>query len=356
MSTKRQELRKAATSTAAYAPGQVHYNRPLTSFAVDFIAGRDSDPGFVSDKVFPTLNVEKQSDVYWVLNDEHLRDDAEMRAPGTESAGGSMKTGTDTYYCPVWARHNDVPDQMRSNADSIFSLDRAATQTVMHNLALRRERSWVSSFFNAAAWTFHVDGNATATAAGSFDPTDEANNQVLFWDAANSTPIENIRQAQRIVGQKMGGLFRPKTLILARAVYDVLLDHPDIVARLDRGQTPNGPALATREALAAIFELDQVLVMDAVYNASKQGSDNQFVAGNGALLTYTTRTPNPMIPSAGYTFMWSGYTGVASNGIAVKKFRMEELAADRIEGEIAFAHKVISPHLGYFFEDIIENP
>jgi hypothetical protein len=339
-----------------YAPGQVHYNKPLTNFAVDFIAGRDSDPGFVSDKVFPTLNVEKQSDVYWILNDEHLRDDAEMRAPGTESAGGTMKTGTDTYYAPVWARHHDIPDQMRANADGIFQLDSAATQTVMHNLALRRERSWISEFFNAAAWTFHVDGNATATAPADFDPTDEADNQVLFWDAANSTPIEDIRRAQRYVGQKMGGSFRPKTLVLARPVYDVLLDHPDIVARLDRGQTPNGPALASREALAAIFELDQVLVMDAVYNTSQQASNNQFVAGNGALLTYTTRTPNPMIPSAGYTFMWSGYTGTAQGGIAVKKFRMEELASDRIEGEIAFDHKVISPNLGYFFEDIVDNP
>jgi hypothetical protein len=349
-------LKKSATSAGMYAPGQVHYNRPLTNFAADFISGHVNNPGFVSDRVFPTLNVDKQSDVYWVINDEHLRDDAEMRAPGTESAGGTMKTSQDTYYAPVWARHTDIPDQMRSNADQIFQLDRAATQTVMHNLALRRERSWITAFFNAAAWTFHVDGNATATALGSFDPTGDANNQVLFWDAANSTPIEDIRRGQRYVGEKMGGSFRPNTLVLARGVYDVLVDHPDIVGRLDRGQTPNGPARATREALAAIFELDQVLVMDAVYNASKQGSDNTFVAANGALLTYTTPTPNPMLPTAGYTFMWSGYTGVANGGIAVKKFRMEELASDRIEGEIAFAHKVLSPHLGYFFDDIVDNP
>jgi hypothetical protein len=62
------------------------------------------------------------------------------------------------------------------------------------------------------------------------------------------------------------------------------------------------------------------------------------------------------MPSAGYTFSWTGYLGASDQGVRVKKFRMEELAADRVEAEMAYEQKMVAPDLGYFFEDAITPP
>jgi hypothetical protein len=347
------KVKKSAT-TGLYAPGDVHFNQPLTSVAVNYVAGTDREPGFVSDRVFPAVPVAKQSDLYYVLDDTHVGDNAEPRAPGTESAGGSLALSKEPYYAPVWAWHVDLPDQLRANVDSELALDSTATRTVMRTMMLSREVSWARSFFNKSAWDYSVDGASAATAPGDFDPTDDANNAKLFWDDPASTPIEDVRQAQRYVIRGAGGAFKPNVLVTTRPVFDALLDHPDVVARLDRGQTPGGPAMANEAALAALFGLREVLVMDAVYRAQQEGP-NQFVQENGALLAYAAAAPSLLDASAGYTFQWTGYSGSENQGIRVRKFRMEQLESDRVEGGAAFAHKVGSKRLGFYFNDIVEN-
>ena len=75
-------------------------------------------------------------------------------------------------------------------------------------------------------------------------------NDLVYWNNASSSPIEDVRLAKRTVQESTG--FRPNILVLGRPVYDTLIDHADIIGRLDRGQTA-GPAMATRESLAALF-------------------------------------------------------------------------------------------------------
>ena len=48
----------------------------------------------------------------------------------------------------------------------------------------------------------------------------------------------------------------------------MLCDDPDIVDRLKYGQTAPRPAQVTKEAMAALFELDEIMVMDGIYNAA----------------------------------------------------------------------------------------
>ena len=73
------------------------------------------------------------------------------------------------------------------------------------------------------------------------------------------------------------------------------------------------------------------------------------VSGNNALLTYAPATPGKLIPSAGYTFSWSGLYGSSAMGGRIKKFRMEHLESDRIESALAYTQKVSATDLGYVF-------
>lgn len=331
----------------------VHVNRPLTNISIAFLQSADA---FVASRVFPNIPVGKQSDSFFTYDrGEFNRDEMEERAPGTESAGGSYTLGTDLYHAKTRAYHKDIPDPVRANADSPISLDSEATEYVTKKGLIRREVTWVASYFTAGnpgdTWTFDVDGAASRSA--SFDPLDAGNNDVVFWDDASSTPIEDVRLLKRFVLESTG--FMPNKLTLGRAVFDALIDHPDIVGRLDRGQT-SGPAIANKDSLAALFEVEEILVMDAIQNTGVEGQTDvhAFIAGKHALLSYAPASPGLLTPSAGYTFSWTGLLAAGNDGMRIKRFRMEHLESDRIEIDMSYDQKKISADLGAFFGGIVQ--
>ena len=78
--------------------------------------------------------------------------------------------------------------------------------------------------------------------------------------------------------------------------------------------------------------------------------DRQLVAPEHDLAA----NPGIEVPTAGLTFNWTGLApGFSGQGLAVEKFRMQELKGDRIEAHMAFDQKVVSSQLGYFFSGIV---
>lgn len=333
----------------------VHLNKPLTNISIGYVQDASH---FVAGRVFPTVPVQKQSDAYFTYErGDFNRDEMQERTPGTESAGGTYEIGNDTYYARTYAYHRDIPEPVRANADNPINLDREAAIFVTQKAMIQKEVKWASTYFTAGApgdtWTFDADGVASSpTAAASFDPTNASNNDKLHWNDASSTPIEDIRQGKRFVLEETG--FEPNKLTLGRPVYDALVDHPDIVGRIDRGQT-GGPARATLVTLADLFEVEDVMVMNAVRNTAKKGAtaSHSFIGGKHALLSFAPATPGVMTPSAGYTFNWTGLTGSGNDGMRVKKFYMDAIESDRIEIDHSYDQKKIAADLGYFFGGIV---
>ena len=63
--------------------------------------------------------------------------------------------------------------------------------------------------------------------------------------------------------------------------------------------------------MAEILELEDVLVIDAVYNTAAEGAaeSNSFMGGLSAALFYRPKNAGLMTPSAGYVFSWTGLIG-----------------------------------------------
>ena len=331
-------------------PGRqsVHINKPLTNISIAYL---QSDMSFVADRVFPPLPVAKQSDAYFTYErGEFNRDEMQERADGTESAGSTYEVGQDTYLCKVWALHKDIGAQTRANYDSPLDPDREATEFLTHKGMIRRERAWAQRFFTGGVWTYSIDGEAARSLTNL---TEDANNNVIRWSSDNSTPIIDVDYARDVIIQNTG--FRPNKLVLGHRVYTVLKNHPTIIDRLNRGQTPGGPAMSTREQLARIFEVDEVLVASAIHNAAAAGAspNHEFIFGNHALLVYAAMAPGIMVPSGGYTFEWTGLTGMTGRGLAIERWYMRQIKADRVELNMAFVHKLIGADLGCFFNGIV---
>jgi hypothetical protein len=326
--------------------GDVHVNRPLTNISVAF-SQQAAGVEYVADRAFPAIPVESASDVYFTYNrGDFNRDEMQLRGLASESAGGGYKLdSTGTYNCKVWSLHKDVDDRIRANSDSPLAPDRDATIYLTQQAMTRKERLWATNYFTTGKWTTDLVGAAAADAT-----------HVVYWNRPSSSPIEDIRGAKTQMRLSSGG-FAGNVAVFSRPVFDKLIDHPDFIDRVKYGQMPGRPAMSNRQIVAEILELEEVLVMDAVYNSGQEGAaeSNAFIGGKSAALFYRPANPGLMTPSAGYTFNWTGFIGATGGaGLRMKTFRMEHLSADRIEIDAAFDQAKVSADLGVFFSAVVE--
>lgn len=308
----------------------VHVDRPLTNISIAFI---QKATDFIASRVFPNIPVTKQSDRYFVYDkDSWFRDDAQKRAPGTESAGsGFTVDNTPTYSCDVWALHKDVADQIRANTDAPLDADRDATLFISQKMMLRKEKQFVSDYFKTGIWTGSTSGSDITPGT--------------LWDNSSSTPIEDVEEQVDAVQEKTG--YRPNTLVVGPLVHRALKNHPDIIDRIKYVQR----GIVTEEMLAMLFGVERYLVARATNNTANEGAtaSMSFLYGKNALLCYSAPNPGLMVPSAGYSMSWTGLFGAGALGTRMKKFRMEWLESDRVEGDCAFDLKQVAPELGVFF-------
>jgi hypothetical protein len=323
----------------------VHVDAALTNISVAFLQNANH---FAAGRVFPNVPVSKQSDRYFVFDrGDFNRDEAEVRAPGTESAGGGYELdNTPTYFANVYAFHHDVPDQVRSNADPAVDVERAAAELVMHKMLIKREKVWTTNFFTGGKWTNDYDGVASSPGT----------NEVIQWsDTASGDPIGDIRAAKTTILESTG--FMPNKLVFTQPVMDALVDHPDIVDRVKYAtSTTANPAMVNEQTLAALFGLDEIVVSRAIENTAAQGAtaSHSFIGGKKALLCYAAPTPSLMTPTAGYQFSWSGFMGQTNAfGVATKRFYLDHLESTRVEGQAAFDMKLVSADMGYFWDSIV---
>jgi len=308
----------------------VHVNKPLTNISIAYIQ-KASD--FIADKVFPIVPVLKQSDLYFTYDKQYwFQTSAQKRGPGTESAGAGYKTATTPYMADVWAVHKDVDDQTRQNADDPLNLDRDATLFVTQQLMLRREKQFVSSYFKASTWT----------GAADFTPSTK-------WNATNSDPLSDVDNQKALVKAKTG--FAPNVLVVTYDVFKALKNNASIIDRIKYTQR----GMLTEELLASMFGVDKFLVASVVEDTAREGqaAANDFLIKNKALLVYSNPAPSILQPSGGYIFSWTGLLGAGAQGNRIKSFRMEQLASDRIEGEMAFDMKLVGSDLGVYMTGLL---
>lgn len=306
-----------------------HIDAPLTNISVAFI---QNQMNFVSLQAFPVVPVTKQSDKYFVFDQNAwFTDQMELRAESTESAGSGYALSSDSYSCDVYALHKDVSDRSRANSDNPLNPDRNATQWLTQKALLKQEIKWVADYFTTSVWTTDLT------------PT-------TLWDVyATSDPVSDIETGKRTILINTG--FEANTLVLGYDVFIKLKHHPDIRDRFKY----TSPESITAQMMGAVFDVPRVLVSKSVKATNNEGATAayDFTHGKHALLCHSATAPGLEVPSAGYTFMWSGVSAGLGANVAVSRFRMEHLKSDRIEIEAGWDNKVVSADLGYFFNGAV---
>ena len=271
-------------------PSSVHVDRTLTNMSVAVMA----EDGFIADAVFPTIPVNKQSDLYRTYDrGSFQRDEMNKRAPGAESSTIGYSTSTTPYFADVYSLAVDIDEQTEENADEEVDLDLEATMLLAQAARINRDRNWASTFFGASIWS------AEETLSGT--------NQ--FSDYTNSDPLVKLEE-KRVSMMELTG-FAPNTIVMGPRVWQQLKNHPDLLGRLD------------------------------------------FLYGKNLLMMYVPERPGRYTPAAGYTFAWQGFSGASAAGTRVKRFEMPHTSSRRIEIESSYDQKVIAPELGSIILDAV---
>ena len=162
-------------------------------------------------------------------------------------------------------------------------------------------------------------------------------------DYANSNPLFAIMAALDVP------VYRPNTVALGQATFTALRMHPRVVQAV-YGTAQTG-GVVTREALAQLLEVQQVLVGAGFVNTARRGQpvNNQRVWGKHAALLYIDKEAAlSKQPCWGFTAQWGDKT---AGTIAEPKMGLR--GSERVRVGESLKEVISAPALGYYFQNAV---
>jgi len=320
----------------------LHIDRLLSDLSISFL---NAPSAYIADRVFPVVLSPKQSNKYAIYEKTGwFRDEAAKRAILTESMGGGYDMETPgNFFCDEYSFHKDIADEDKINADEVFELELEATEFCVEKLRLSREVRWATTYFGTGIWTSEYQGKTVAPGSDEF----------LAWNYEGSTPIQDIETGKLEIKALTG--LNANTLVVSERVHGILKNHANVIDRFKYTQR----GIITDELLAAVFEVDNYLVAKAIKATSEERATTDTMSHilneNDALLVYSAPRPARRRPSGGYTFRWNRaqFGGVDGPQLqsTIRRFRLDKVKGDRVEGSIYEDIKLVSVDCGLFFDD-----
>lgn len=297
----------------------VHVDAALSRISIAY-----KNPAYIWSQAAPTVKVDKESDKYYLFTQgDWFRDEATIRAEGTPAAVSGFTLSTHSYSTVEYALATKLADRILANADAALDLRAAKAAFATDKVQLRMERELAGKVFTTGVWG---TDNTTAT----------------DWDDPASTPLTDVQTAIDTIRTATGQ--RANTLILGAQTWSKGLkfhaDVTDVIKYTQKG-------IPTPSLLAQIWDLQTVLVGDAIYNTAPEGVTPSYsdIWPDNALVCYLPSAPGLMTPSAMYTFI--------SRPFRVRTWRNEVEEAEYVEASCVADFVVTGSGLGYFFYDLI---
>lgn len=319
----------------------VHVNAVLTDMSVAY---QQELTDYKADDLAPIHSSQKQSNVFFKFTKDYwFRDAMDKRGPGAPAKRAGYGVATDSYAIDVYAISKAIDDQVRANEDAPLNSDRNAMQFVTRMERIRREKSFAATCLTTSVWGKDVTGNTSASNYGS--------DTVAQWDDSDSHPLLDIAY-YRSERKKATGLDL-NVLALGREAWDKLKNHADLLDRITGGSNNGNPAMVTRQLVAQIMELEEVVVLDAIENTAAEGAtfSGSYIAGKHGLLMHRNKNAGVESVTAVKTFTWQRLSG-AANGTRILTYP-DGPHLDVVECESSFVHKVVASDLGVFFNGLV---
>jgi hypothetical protein len=300
---------------------------------------------YVADRVFPFIdNCPLEAKILKYQKGAWFRDEATMMGPGAEAGRGGFPVTYIDVILKEYGFAKEVTDNDREIAGQVgappLQPDQDAIEYAADRVDLRREVN-VAALIKATSWS--------GVGAGGTDADGK-------WAAGSgNTFLANIK-GQKAAIQSATGMI-PNVLLLDNGTYMSLTEEATVLDKIKYTQR----GVLTSELLAAILDLDEVIVAGAVTSTAKEtkaGTDFtaakiwEVNAGKGmGFLFYRPPRPGLKTPSAGYVARFGG--GLFTAGRRVTTWRENSKHQDVYEVAEKIDIVVTGSDLGYMWKDTL---
>lgn len=267
-------------------PGQARVIDPiLTSVAQGY-----QNNEFIGRKLFPVVPVSQRGGKIISFGKEDFMLYNTGRAPGQTTKRVQFGYSSGNYTLESHSLEGVLPRENMEEADAVPGIDLASvtvskTQDI---IALRLEKQQADLATNPA--NYGASNKVALSGTGQWSDF-----------TGTSDPVKDIEAGKEAVRKATGK--RPNVVAMGATVFASLKQHPKVVDRMKY----TGRDIATPELLAALFDVKEVVIGDAVF-ADDSGTFND-VWGKNVVLAYVDTAPasDRGRPTYGYTYQLDGY-------------------------------------------------
>lgn len=295
--------------------------------------------GFIGYQVLPVIDVGAQSGKYGKIPLEQL---LQERNTARTSEGGysrSKFTFTDAGYTTEEHGAEEIVDQRQAQIyASYFNHEVISAQRALDAVLRNAERRVAAKVFNATTWT----GSSLTTAVAT------------EWSTvATAAPITDVDGAVNKVWDGSG--LWPNALIINRKVFRNLRNCVQIIERIQSNGAgnPTKASDVTTAMLAAVFDLDYVLVAGAARNSAAEGqtrSLSQIWSSEYAMVCRIATSSDMREPCIGRTAHWS--EDGSTIGGTVETYPDPSVRGDVIRVRHEVAEIIIYPESAHLLSNI----
>lgn len=294
----------------------VHIDALLSRVSVAYTNG-----AYIARMIAPSCPVDKMSDYYAIFGKESFSRHSKgtVRAIGGRARTVDWSMSTDAYGCKPHALKQYLPMDVERNADTPINPRQRVTKNVTDQLLLDEEYALSAVVFSGT----YITQNTTLAGTSQWS------------DAAGGDPLSAVETGKAAVFGSIG--VEPNVAIMGKQVWDVLKNHPDIIARVVYTQK----GILTEDLVAEVLGLQKIIVGKTLYNSAKEGQTVSLshVWGKHVLLAYVEPTPARERPTLAYTFCFQDNQ--------TRAWFDADRKSTAIEVEGIYDQKLVDPKAGY---------
>ena len=297
--------------------------------------------GYIATQVLPVMSVASQAGNFGKIPLEQLLQQRETRrAPGAGYARGNWTFDKATYATEEHGAEEPVDDREAAMYAEYFDAEQVSTMRAFSSVLRNAEQRVADAVFNATTWT----GSGLTTVV-----TNE-------WDSnhtANAVPITDVEAAVNKVYDASG--LWPNALIINRKVFRNLRNLDQIIDRIESAGagSPSKPSDITEQMLAAVFDLDYVIVAGTSKNGAKEGqaaAPTQIWSSEYAMVCRIATGNDMREACIGRTFHWSA--DGSSVGGTVESYRDETVRGNVIRVRHDVDEVILYPQAGHLLSNV----
>lgn len=297
---------------------------------------------FIADGVLPRVPVDSPKFIYskFDVADSFTVPDTRV---GRKSApneidwtGTEVNASVEDYGLDDLIPKRDVmAAEAGATIQGVTPIDPEARSTLLLTdlVALDRERRVAGQVFNVANYTNNQTLSGTAQ----------------WSDFTNSDPLNDILTALD------APLIRPNVAVFGQPVWSKLRQHPKITAAVypGGGNAGSGGAAVSRQAIADLLELDEVLIGPSWYNTAKPGQTASLGRIWGKHASFIYRAPQIMDTQNTVTFGFTAEWGSRIAGVVGDDPKVGLHGATRMRVGESVAEVIAAPDAGYMFQNAV---